>query len=77
MKKRKSNNFAVIRFLKTLIIINAPFLNRIMEFDNFNNDSDYNVIITYAWEEPILKPAIAAIKPRSGNYSIVKIKLYQ
>ena len=47
-KKRKSNNSAFIRFLKTPIIINAPFLNRIVKFNNSNNNSDYNVTVTYA-----------------------------
>ena len=47
-KKRKSDNSALVRFLKTLIIIDTPFPNGIVEFDNFNNDSDYIVVMTHA-----------------------------
>ena len=47
-KKRKSDNSAFIRFLEILIIIDAFFLNRIVEFNNSDNDLDYNVAVTYA-----------------------------
>ena len=47
-KKRKSDNSAFIRYLKIPIIINTPFLNRIVEFNDSNNDSDYIIITTYA-----------------------------
>ena len=46
-----------------------------MEFDNSDNNSDYIVTVTHAWEKPIPKPA--AMEPRSGNYSIIKMKLHQ
>ena len=46
-KKRESNNSAFIRFLETPIIIDVPFLNRIVEFDDSDNDLDYIVIVTY------------------------------
>ena len=45
-KKRKSDS-AFIRFLEIPIIIDAPLLNRIVELDNSDNNSDYIVIITY------------------------------
>ena len=32
---------------ETLIIINTSFLNRIVELDHSNNDSDYIIIATY------------------------------
>ena len=47
-KKRKSNNSASVRFLETLIIIDAPLLSRIVELDDSDNDSDYIVTITHA-----------------------------
>ena len=34
-----------------------------MEFNDSDNNLDYNVVITYAWEESTLRPIIAAIKP--------------
>ena len=46
-KKRKLDNSVFIRFLEILIIINVPFLCRIMEYNNSNNDSDYIIIIIY------------------------------
>ena len=76
-KKRKLNNSAFIRFLEILIIIDAPLLNRIMEFNNSDNDSDYNVVVAHAQEETIPRPIITAIEPQSGSYLIVKMKLYQ
>ena len=76
-KKRKSNNSAFIRFLETLVIINTPLLNRIIELNNSNDDLDYNVIVTYAWEEPTPRLTITAMEPQSGNYLIIKIKFYQ
>ena len=75
-KKRKSDNSVFIRFLKILIIMNTSLLNRIMELNNFNNNLDYNVVVIYTWEELILRPTIAIMEPRSGNYSIIQMKLY-
>ena len=47
-KKRKSDNSTSVRFLEIPTIIDTPFLNRIIEFDNSNNDSDYIITVTYA-----------------------------
>ena len=47
-KKKRKLDSALVRFLETLIIIDTPFLSRIIELDNSNNDSDYIVAITYA-----------------------------
>ena len=47
-KKRRLDNSAFIRFLEIPTIINAPLLNRIMEFNNSNNDLDYITIVTHA-----------------------------
>ena len=46
-KKRKLDNSAFIRFLEIFIIINTPFLSRIMEFNNSDNDLDYSVVAIY------------------------------
>ena len=74
-KKKRKLDSVFIRFLKILIIINAFLPNRFMEFDDFNNDLDYIITPTYAWEEPTPRPA--AMESRSGNCLIIKIKLYQ
>ena len=57
-KKWKSDNSALVRFLKILIIINTFLLNRIIKFDNSNNNSDYIIIVIYAGEEPTPRPAM-------------------
>ena len=57
-KKRKSDNSASVRFLETPVIINAPLPSRIVELDDSDNDSDYIVAVTHAWEEPTLRPAV-------------------
>ena len=46
-KKRKLNNSALVRFLETLIIIDAPLLSRIVELDNSNNNLDYIITVTH------------------------------
>ena len=46
-EKKWKLNSAFIRFLKILIVINAPFLSRIVEFDNSDNDLDYIVAVIY------------------------------
>ena len=61
-KKWKSDNSASVRFLKILIIIDTSFLSRIVELDNFNNNSDYIVIVVYTWEKSIPKPIIIAME---------------
>ena len=41
----------------------TPFLNRIMELDDFDNDLDYNIVLIYTQEKPIPRLIIAVIKP--------------
>ena len=74
-KKKQKSDSASVWFLETLVIIDVPFLSRIVELDNFDNDLDYIVAVIYAWEEPIFRPAIMEL--RSGNRPIIKMKLYQ
>ena len=45
-KKRKSDS-ASVRFLETPAVIDAPFLSRIVELNNSDNNSDYIITITY------------------------------
>ena len=76
-KKKQKLDSALVRFLETLAIIDTPLLSRIIELDNSNNDSDYIITVTHAWEKPTLRPAITTIEPQSSNHPIIKMKLYQ
>ena len=67
------------KFRLYLILRNTHYnrnfsFNQIIKLYNSNNNSDYNIILIYTWEELTPRPIITAIEPRSGNYLIVKIK---